>query len=205
MQPYYEALGLNRINLGGKSVPPLVTQIADGENGGVMMNEFPEKYKQVITESSDSATPAVNVTEYLEYLDSLGVKEDDFPAVQPIFQHHIWKRFKDGAGPEALEKVISQLKKGDWRFHMEGGSWTNNISWVKGYEKVLKPIEQASVLFNEKVLAKGVSPAEPRFRKALYYLLLSQTSCYRYWGEGVWADYGRELCRRTIEILKRDL
>ena len=26
------------------SVPPLVTQIADGENGGVMMNEFPPKY-----------------------------------------------------------------------------------------------------------------------------------------------------------------
>ncbi len=29
------------VELGGNSVPPLVTQIADGENGGVMMNEFP--------------------------------------------------------------------------------------------------------------------------------------------------------------------
>jgi hypothetical protein len=38
MQPYYEAKGLSRIELGGKSIPQLVTQISDGENGGVMMN-----------------------------------------------------------------------------------------------------------------------------------------------------------------------
>jgi hypothetical protein len=204
MQPYYEAIGLNRIDLGGKMVPSLVTQIADGENGGVMMNEFPGKYKDAIKECSGTQTPAVNVTEYLEYLDSLGVKEEDFPAIQPIFQHKIWKRFKDGAGPEALEKVISEIKKEDHRFNMEGGSWTNNISWVRGYEKVLGPMEQASALFNEKVLAKGIASSEPRYRNALYHLLLTQTSCYRYWGEGVWADYGRELCRRTIEILKHN-
>ena len=204
MQPYYEAYGLNRIKLGDKLVPSLVTQIADGENGGVMMNEFPGKYKLVMAECSGTPTPAVNVTEYLEYLDSLGVKEEDFPAIQPIFQHRIWQKFKDGAGHEAMEKVIQQLAKEDNRFHMEGGSWTNNISWVRGYEKLLGPMEQASALFNEKVLAKNVSPSEPRFRNALYHLLLTQTSCYRYWGEGVWADYGRELCRRTIEILNRD-
>ena len=44
MQPYYEAKSLSRWELAGKSVPPLVTQIADGENGGVMMNEFPPKF-----------------------------------------------------------------------------------------------------------------------------------------------------------------
>ncbi len=36
---------------------------------------------------------------------------------------------------------------------MEGGSWTNNISWVRGYEHLLGPMESASVLFAEKVLA----------------------------------------------------
>ena len=41
LQPYYEAKGLSRLELAGRSVPPLVTQVADGENGGVMMNEFP--------------------------------------------------------------------------------------------------------------------------------------------------------------------
>ena len=43
MQPYHEARGLDRLGLSGQCLPPLVTQIADGENGGVMMNEFPPK------------------------------------------------------------------------------------------------------------------------------------------------------------------
>lgn len=34
MQPYYEARGLEPVYLAGHRVPPLVTQIADGENGG---------------------------------------------------------------------------------------------------------------------------------------------------------------------------
>src|SRR2546427_33938 len=50
-QPYYEAKGLSRFEVGGKHIPPLVTQIADGENGGVMMNEFPGKYLEVMRES----------------------------------------------------------------------------------------------------------------------------------------------------------
>src|SRR3979411_433973 len=32
MQPYYEAKGLSQLGLAGKPIPPLVTQIADGEN-----------------------------------------------------------------------------------------------------------------------------------------------------------------------------
>jgi hypothetical protein len=204
MQPYYEAQGLDRIELGGKSVPSLVTQISDGENGGVIMNEFPGKYHEVMDQSSGTSTPAVNVTEYLEYLDNLGVKEDSFPAIQPIMQHRIWQNFKDGAGPDALVEVIKQLEQQHGNFHMEGGSWTNNISWVKGYEKVLKPMEQVSAEFNEKVLSKGIETSERRYRNALYHLLLTQTSCYRYWGQGEWVDYGRELCRRTADILKHD-
>jgi hypothetical protein len=205
MQPYYEACGLGRVELGGKSIPSLVTQVADGENGGVMMNEFPGKYKDVMHESSGSQTPPVNVTEYLEYLDSLGVREEDYPAIQPIMQQRIWERFEDGTGPEALGKVVKQLEQEDGRFHMEGGSWTNNISWVRGYDDVLKPMEKASALFNEKVLGQGIPSSDPRYRNALFYLLVNQTSCYRYWGEGIWADRGRELSRRTIDILTHDL
>ena len=201
MQPYYEAMCLDRIELGGKSIPPLVTQISDGENGGVMMNEFPGKYHEAIGQSSGTSTPAVNVTEYLEYLDSRGVKEESFPAIQPIMQHRIWEKFEDGSGPEVLAGVIKQLKQQQSDFHMEGGSWTNNISWINGYDKMLKPMEQVSAEFNQKVLAKGADLSEQRCRNALYHLLLTQTSCYRYWGEGAWVDYGRELCRRTVEIL----
>ncbi len=204
MQPYYEAKGLGRVELAGQSLPSLVTQISDGENGGVMMNEFPGKYQSVIHESSGTETPAVNVSEYLEYLDTLGVKEKHFPAIQPIMQHRIWQRFEDGAGPDEMAKTIEKLQGEDDRFHVEGGSWTNNISWVKGYDSVLKPMERVSALFASKVLDKNVPASEQRYRNALYHLLITQTSCYRYWGEGLWADYGRELSRRAIDVVNHD-
>ena len=202
MQPYYEAKGLSRTDLGGHSVPPVVTQIADGENGGVMMNEFPPKYMEVMREASWSDTAPVNVTEYLEYLDAIGVPETAFPPIQPVMQKRIWERFSAGAGPEALEKTIEELRKQDGRFHMEGGSWTNNLSWVRGYESVLGPMEQTSAMFAQKT--RGLPTSDHRYRNALFYLLTSQTSCYRYWGTGVWTDYGKELIRRASDILKYD-
>ncbi|MBN2037437.1 MAG: hypothetical protein JW768_11900 [Chitinispirillaceae bacterium] len=204
MQPYYEALGLSRWELAGKQVPPLVTQIADGENGGVMMNEFPHKYKEVVRESSGSETPLMNVSEYLEHLSALGIAEKDLPVLQPILQKRIWDRVQPGDGPERLSKAIDELKKEDGRFHMEGGSWTNNISWVRGYDELLGPMDRVSALFYEKALKPGVKTSEHRFRNALFHLLMSQTSCYRYWGQGVWVDYGREICKRAQEILERD-
>ena len=202
MQPYYEAKSLSRGDLAGRSIPLLVAQIADGENGGVMMNEFTPKYLEVMREASDSDTVPANVTEYLEYLDSLGIKEDDFPAVQPIMQKRIWDRLGPSSSTDELEKVIQQLRKENHRFSMEGGSWTNNISWVRGYGDVLGPIEQTSALFAEKTA--GIPPSEHRYRNALFHLLTTQTSCYRYWGTGLWTDYARELCRRTNDILRYD-
>ena len=204
MQPYYEARGLERWELAGRSVPPLVTQIADGENGGVMMNEFPSKYCEVVREASGSDAPLVNVSEYVDYLAGLGIAERDLPEVQPINQKRIWERFRPGDGPEALARVIEDLRREDNRFHVDGGSWTNNLSWVRGYENVLGPMEEASALFFEKALRAKVATHEHRYRNALFHLLASQTSCYRYWGQGLWTDYGRELCRRTIAILRND-
>ena len=204
MQPYYEAKGLSRWDLGGKSMPPLVTQIADGENGGVMMNEFPAKYMDVVRESSGSGTPLMNVTEYLENLFAMGIRDEDLPSLQPVFQKRIWDRFEPGQGPDRLARVIEELRKEDSRFHVEGGSWTNNISWVRGYDALLGPMERLSSLFFEKVLKPGVSTHEHRYRNALFHLMASQTSCYRYWGQGVWVDYGVEVCRRANEILLHD-
>jgi len=203
MQPYYEARGLSRLDLAGKSVPPLVTQIADGENGGVMMNEFPSKYLEVVR-GAGSDCPLMNATEYLEYLFGLGIREEDFTVVRPVFQKAIWDRFSPGEGPEKLEKTIAGLRKENHRFHMEGGSWTGNISWVRGYENVLGPMEDASSLFYEKVIKNNIASGDPRYRNALFHLMTAQTSCYRYWGQGLWTEYGREICRRTAEIILND-
>ena len=201
MQPYDEAKELSRLDLASKHVPPLVTQIADGENGGVMMNEFPAKYFEVMRACSGSLTPIMNVTEYLERLDSVGVHANDLPVIQPLFHSRIWERMVLGDGPERLAEVIKQLRAEDGRFHMEGGSWTNNVSWVQGYDTVLVPMERASSLFHERMTASGIRRNDPRYRNALLHLLAAETSCHRYWGAGIWTDYGTELSRRVSAIV----
>ena len=88
---------------------------------------------------------------------------------------------------------------------MEGGSWTNNISWVRGYESLLGPMEKMSSHFNEVVLKqKKLNTDEHRYRNALFHLMSAETSCYRYWGQGLWVDYGNEICRRADEIITHD-
>ena len=204
MQPWYEAKGLQRGELAGRSVPPLVTQIADGENGGVMMNEFPSKYFDVVREASGGDVPLMNATEYLEHLFARGVRESDLPEIQPMFHGRIWARMQPGDGVERLERVVEELRREDSRFHMEGGSWTSSLTWVKGYENVLGPMEEASALFHDKVASRQLPTSERRYRNALLHLLASQTSCYRYWGQGQWTDYGREICRRALDVLTFD-
>jgi hypothetical protein len=39
-------------------------------------------------------------------------------------------------------------------------------------------------------------------KNALFHLLTAETSCYRYWGEGIWTDYGAELARRTGQLIR---
>jgi hypothetical protein len=169
-----------------------------------MMNEFPPKFISVMQEASHSECAPLNVTEYLEYLDTLGVSESDFEPIRPILQGRLFEHFKPGAGAERLERVIADLQRDDHTFHMEGGSWTNDISWVRGYEQLLGPMEHVSALFSSRVGDSGAATSEYRYRNALYHLLLTQTSCFRYWGSGLWTDYGRELCRRTEQILTHD-
>jgi hypothetical protein len=204
MQPWYEAKSLGRIELAGHPVPPLVTQIADGENGGVMMNEFPSKYFDVVREASGGAVPLMNATEYLDHLFAQGLRESDLPEIQPMFHGRIWTRMQPGDGVERLEQVVGELRREDGRFHMEGGSWTNSLTWVKGYENVLGPMEEVSALFHDKVASRRLPTGERRYRNALLHLLASQTSCYRYWGQGQWTDYGREICRRARDVLTFD-
>jgi hypothetical protein len=200
MQPYHEAKSRTRETVAGKSIPPFVCQIGDGENGGVMMNEFPGMFRQAMSEASGSGVPAMNGAEYIEQVMNLGLREEDFPTVQPKWTKLLSEHFKPG---DDLDKAIGECKRADGRFNMDGGSWTNNISWTRGYENVLGPMEKASALFAEKT--KGMPTSDIRYRKALFHLLCSQTSCYRYWGQGIWTDYGAEICRRAIDILTYDM
>jgi hypothetical protein len=200
MQPFYEAKGLHRVDLGGIVIPPLVTQISDGENGGVMMNEFPDGYKNGFNQIEKEGVISLNGTEYLEMIEAAGCSPDDYLPIQPIHQHLVWERIEK-SGERDIEKVIEEIKKENHTFHMDGGSWTNDLCWVKGYENVLNPISKLSVLFHEKMDNQSVDRNSYNYRNGLLHLLISQTSCFRYWGQGLWTDYAQEICRRGTEII----
>jgi hypothetical protein len=204
MQPVSEARGLHPREVAGRRVPPLVAQISDGENGGVMMNEFPGHFQQTWHQIGTEGTVGANVTEYLELLAAVGIRESDFEPVLPLHQHQLWAEVGTSISPERITKAIEELKKRDHRFHVEGGSWTNNLSWVRGYEDVLDPMNKLSAAFQQKLAAGKVDRGSQAYRNALYHLLTSETSCYRYWGQGRWTDYAREICRRGQAILAHD-
>ncbi|WP_302885376.1 glycosyl hydrolase family 57 [Kovacikia minuta] len=89
MQPYHEAKGRSKQPLGDRLVPACVTQIADGENGGVMMNEFPRDFPPVwygIQANGRGTTGVVGVngTEYIELLEATGVSPNDYPPIQAV-------------------------------------------------------------------------------------------------------------------------
>ncbi|XGV97310.1 MAG: glycosyl hydrolase family 57 [Leptolyngbya sp. BL-A-14] len=203
MQPYYEAKTLSRRSLNGISIPSIVSQIGDGENGGVMMNEFPPAFKQawyqMAENGSRSGVVGINGTEYLELLEAAGVKAEDFPTCQAIGQHQIWQRVSpEQATPEVVEAAIAAIKQENPQFHMEGSSWTNDRSWVKDYDNVLTPMNQLSAHFHQAFdpLVQAQDTTEPvtrtaHYRKSLLYNLLLQTSCFRYWGQGAWTGYAR--------------
>jgi hypothetical protein len=209
MQPYYEALGRGPIPLGGMSVPALVSQIADGENGGVMMNEFPQAFIQahqrIAAEGGGAGTVAINGTEYLELLEAVGVSASDFAPIQAVHQCKLWQRVGEPSSPQAVVAAIAELQAGDSSFSMAGASWTNNLSWVEGYTNVLEPMTSLSAAFHQHfdplvAADTAVTQTQP-YQQALLHLLLLETSCFRYWGQGVWTDYASEIHRRGVVSL----
>ena len=210
MQPYHEAKGCGKQYIGNVSIPSLVTQIADGENGGVMMNEFPRDYPLIWDQLKNNGRGSAGVvglngTEYLEMIEAAGVSSLDYPTIQAVQQHRVWQKVeqigdRQNLNPKLIEQAITELKASDHQFHMDGASWTNSMSWVNGYENVLEPMNQLSAKFHEKydalVAADPATTKRSDYQQALLYNLLVQTSCFRYWGQGTWTDYARELYRR---------
>ncbi|HTL88336.1 MAG TPA: glycosyl hydrolase family 57 [Leptolyngbya sp.] len=206
MQPYFEAKTRSKQQINQTTVPSIVSQIADGENGGVMMNEYPRDIFRVYHEIRDggnnhSGTVAVNGTEYLELIESTGIQSSDYPGIQAIQQHKIWQNV-DHVTPENVQTAIAHLKQTDDRFHIDGASWTDDLSWVKGYENVLEPMTELSALFHQRFDTQDPSVTEQsNYQEALLYNLLLQTSCFRYWGQGAWTEYAREIYRRGKALL----
>ena len=213
MQPCEQALGLERQRLGNTEIPSLVSQIADGENGGVMMNEFPEAFRQANRRLRDGnpATSALNGSEYLEQLDELGLNWETLPCIQAVQQHRLWQRVADAGdcGEDGIAAAIAELRSDGDGFSMEGASWTNNLSWVEGYENVLEPMQHLSARFHQQFdqrLSEQPSLSESRtYRDALLHLLLLETSCFRYWGQGQWTRYAADIHEKGMQLLNGEL
>ncbi|MEL6602053.1 MAG: glycosyl hydrolase family 57 [Cyanobacteria bacterium J06614_10] len=213
MQPYHEAIGRGRQDIGGVSVPCCVSQIADGENGGVMMNEYGRDFVPFWSGIKDNGRSVegvvgLNGTEYIEMIEAAGVNPDDYPKCQAVSQHKIWQKVDPtSATLEAVSQAIEELQATDHQFHMDGASWTNDLSWVNGYENVLGPMNQLSANFHQKydrlVQADPSVTQREDYQEALLYLLLVETSCFRYWGQGTWTDYAQELYRRGEAALQK--
>ena len=210
MQPYYEALGLSKQNVGKCVIPSLVSQIADGENGGVMMNEFPQAFiqahRKIGQKTNNSTTIAVNGSEYLDYLETTEVNENNYPQIQAVNQHRIWTKTCGSLTPNDLKKAIDELKEEDQFFSMSGACWTNDMSWENGYKNVLEPIAKLSSYFHETfddlVIQNPSITKTHSYQEALLYLLLLETSCFRYWGQGKWTEYAKTIYEKGEEVLK---
>ena len=91
---------------------------------------------------------------------------------------------------------------------MEGASWTNNLSWVEGYANVLGPMNQLSAqfhaLFDQTVDRDSSITCTQAYQESLLHVLLLETSCFRYWGQGAWTDYAHEIHRRGNERLSQE-
>lgn len=207
MQPFAAAKTLQPIALDGTQVPPLVSQISDGENGGVMMNEFPSAFKRAWHEMRQQGSGRVGTvgfvgTEYLELLEAAGIKRESFPACQAVGQHRLWQEVGEAVSPESVQQAIAAIQQADANFHMVGASWTNDRSWVEGYDNVMQPMQQLSARFHEATrqgtLGNGASAS---YHQALLHTLLLETSCFRYWGQGDWTDYAQTIYRRGLTAL----
>ena len=219
MQPYHEAKSRGQQTLGNIQIPSLVSQIADGENGGVMMNEFPRDYPLVWSQIQNhgrgsNGVVGLNGTEYLEMITAAGVQPEQYPVIQAVQQHRIWQKcdqLDNNSGdrtnltPNLVEQAIASLKQEDNRFHMDGASWTNDLSWVRGYENVLAPMNDLSAKFHAKYDPLVANDPEVTkrsdYQQALLYNLLLQTSCFRYWGQGMWTDYAQSIYRAGLAAI----
>ncbi|BAZ46081.1 hypothetical protein NIES4102_31090 [Chondrocystis sp. NIES-4102] len=207
MQPYHEAKGRGKQQIGNIAVPSCVSQIADGENGGVMMNEYARDFQPVWYELKNNQNiVGFNGTEYIELIEAAGVDPDNYPTCQAVGQHKIWQQVEPkSATPDSVASAIALLQATDHQFHMDGASWTNDLSWVRGYENILEPMNKLSAMFHQKydnLVAQDPNVTKTKeYQEALLYLLLLETSCFRYWGQGTWTDYARELYRRGEALL----
>ena len=149
----------------------------------------------------------MNGSEYLEQLDELGLKTSDLPCIQAVHQHRLWQKAGQTGGVETVAASIEELCAANDGFSMEGASWTNNLSWVEGYDNVLRPMQRYSARFHQQfdqqLSAQPSLSKSLAYRDALMHLLLLETSCFRYWGQGQWTQYATDIYDQGMKLFEQ--
>ena len=64
---------------------------------------------------------------------------------------------------------------------------------MEGYANILEPMQRLSAdfhqLFDPLVAEDATVTQSHHYQQALLHLLLLETSCFRYWGQGTWTEY----------------
>ena len=132
--------------------------------------------------------------------------ENNYPLIQAVGQDRIWEKISGPITPTLVKKAINELKEEDPSFSLNGASWTNDLSWEDGYINVLEPISKLSSYFHETfdhLLVQNPSLTKTHeYQEALLYLLLLETSCFRYWGQGKWTEYAKTIFRKGEEVIR---
>ena len=125
---------------------------------------------------------------------------------EQVQQHRLWNQVGSCSNRETVDAAIENLKASNSGFSMEGASWTNNLSWVEGYENVLEPMNELSAAFHQHFDQQTTEDpsftTSEKYQKALLHLLLLETSCFRYWGQGTWTEYARNIHSRGQAMLR---
>ncbi|MBL7169583.1 MAG: glycoside hydrolase [Candidatus Aenigmarchaeota archaeon] len=152
--------------------PSLVVPASDGENGNVMMNEFfPSTFEKFFKENIDDNVSSMTVSEFLKTY---------YP------------------------KIESEIKLSG-----EGSSWIgSHKNWQEGDERIEinKKISKLSERFERtgKKLGKIKQPIEKiseKYQSTKNSLLITETSCYTYWGTEFWFDQAR----KSLKSLEKKL
>lgn len=177
---YEKSLEAKKIFSSASGKPALIITASDGENGNVMMNEFfPNAFVPFFKKKSDEKVSSLTVSEFLD-------------------------KFYKREGKFAMKSEI--------RLKDIGGSWIGgHEQWVLGPRKVemIQKIISLSKRFHE--LKDAASSGElKKSKKDLEeiekLLLVTETSCYTYWGVDYWFDQGLKfvnLCERKIDEFEK--
>jgi hypothetical protein len=89
MEPYRHAQDLMPQPLGDRTVPPLISQIEDGENTHAMMHDFPAAFRNTWYDLlTDRAIVGLTGSEYLELLQGNGIHPAQYPPCHVVPKPH---------------------------------------------------------------------------------------------------------------------